>query len=76
MKRGTRKNCFGKNIGLVVTYDPKDDTATLSLSFWFLSPFHSKLKKRNKDGPEGNYFCVVLPKALSFLFKTPHILAF
>ena len=69
MKGSPRKNCLGKNTDLVTTYDPKDKTATLSLSFWFLSPLHNKLMKWDKDGPKGNYFCVVLPKSLLIPFQ-------
>lgn len=69
MKGSPRKNCLGENTDLVTTYDPKDETATLSLSFWFLSPLQNKLMKRDKNGPKGNYFCVVLPKTLLIPFQ-------
>lgn len=73
IKRGTIKNGFRKKklIWLPHTIG-KMEECIMNLSFWFLSPFHGKLKERDKDGAKGSHFSVVLPKASSLSFSKRH----
>jgi len=68
IKRDPIKSCFPKNTNLVITRHTNRKVCWAH--FWCLSQVGHELKKRDKDGPKGNSFSVVLPKTSSLSFQT------
>lgn len=75
MKGSPGRNAWGENTDLVTTYDPKDKTATLSLS-GFSHHFRTNLWNGTRMDQREIISVLFCQRLFSFLFKTPHILAF